>query len=73
MHSSEQEVGLRFRIIYYPFMGTDVDPERLLLMARLCYKPLGTDNLYDMVWGSDAAAGAGDQAVGKFVRTLSLQ
>jgi len=70
MHSSEQEVGLRFRIIYYPFMGTDVDPERLLLMARLCYKPLGTDNLYDMVWGSDAAAGAGDQAVGKFVRTL---
>jgi len=80
MHSSEQEVGLKFRIIYYPFMGTDVDPERLLLMARLCYKPLGTDDLYDMVWGSDASAGAkacggtasgaGDQAVGKFVRTL---
>ena len=41
MHSSEQEVGVKFRIIYYPFMGTDVDPERLLLMARLCYKPLG--------------------------------
>ena len=79
MHSSEQEVGLKFRIIHYPFMGTDVDPERLLLMARLCYKPLGTDDLYDMVWGSGAAgpgacpgaaAGVSDEAVGKFVRTL---
>ena len=69
MHSLEQEVGLKFRVIYYPFMGTDVDPERLLLMAKLCYRPLGTDTLYDMVWGS-GVADVSDDAVGKFVRTL---
>ncbi|HBK59307.1 MAG TPA: hypothetical protein DDZ84_00740 [Firmicutes bacterium] len=82
MDDSKQEVGLRFRIIYYPFMGTGVDPERLLLMARLCYKPLGVDAIYDMVWGcpdpgigpiaaaATPAATATDDSVGKFVRTL---
>ena len=28
MDDSKQEVGLRFRIIYYPFMGTGVEGER---------------------------------------------
>ncbi len=79
MDQPKQEVGLKFRIIYYPFMGTDVNPERLLLMARLCYRPLGVDAVHDMVWGQEgcgsaeaatSAATAADDGVGKFVRTL---
>lgn len=72
----EREVGLKFRILYYPFMGTSVNTERLLVLARLCYKPIGVDDLYDMVWGQDGESGDSsarnmdDEAVGKFVRGL---
>ncbi|MEA4884322.1 MAG: FAD-dependent thymidylate synthase [Clostridia bacterium] len=63
----EQEAGLKFRIIYYPLMGTEIDTERLLLMAKLCYKPIGVDAMHDMVW---AKASGHDDHVGKFVRNL---
>jgi hypothetical protein len=72
----EHEVGLKFRILYYPFMGTSVNTERLLVLARLCYRPIGVDELYDMVWGGDgkpsdsSAKTMDDEAVGKFVRGL---
>ncbi|HHY61804.1 MAG: FAD-dependent thymidylate synthase [Bacillota bacterium] len=72
----EREVEPKFRIIYYPFMGTSVNTERLILLARLCYKPIGVDGLYDMVWGTDSdpvdpgLQHMDDEAVGKFVRGL---
>lgn len=72
----EREVGLKFRILYYPFMGTPVNTERLLVLARLCYKPIGVDELYDMVWGGDGESSGSsaktmdDEAVGRFVRGL---
>lgn len=68
-----EEVGLKYEIVYYPFMGTAVNTERLLLMARLCYKPIGAASMKQMVWG-EAEGGADaridDAAVGKFVRGL---
>ena len=55
-----------FKIIYYPFMGTGFNTERLVLMARLCYAPIGVQDLKALVWGSEPD----DKAVGKFVRGL---
>jgi len=55
-----------FEIIYYPFMGTGFNTERLVLMARLCYAPIGAHDLKAMVWGKEPE----DKAVGKFVRGL---
>ncbi|MCR4425538.1 MAG: FAD-dependent thymidylate synthase [Firmicutes bacterium] len=59
------EVGLRFRIIHYPFAGTPVNTESLLLMAKLCYRPLSIDEIHDMVCGQ-----GDDAATGKFIRGL---
>lgn len=65
-----EEVGLKFEVVYYPFMGTEVNTERLLLMARLCYKPIGAVNMKQLVWGEGAGASMDDADVGKFVRNL---
>lgn len=61
-----REVELTFKIIYYPFMGTGINTERLILLTRLCYAPLGIEELYGLVHG-DAVS---DEQVGKFVRGL---
>jgi thymidylate synthase (FAD) len=58
---------MRTRVIYYPFMGTTINTERLLWMARLCYAPLGVDELAAMVRGD---SGPSDEALGRFVRVL---
>ena len=65
----KSEVSLNFRIVYYPFMGTDVNTENLLLMAKLCYKAIGVDQLYDMVNKPNTDAG-GTEKTGKFIRNL---
>ncbi|OPZ65173.1 MAG: Thymidylate synthase ThyX [Firmicutes bacterium ADurb.Bin506] len=68
-----EEVGLKYEIVYYPFMGTQVNTERLLLMARLCYRPIGAARMKQMVWGDaegPAESRIDDEAVGKFVRGL---
>ena len=62
----KSEVSLNFRIVYYPFMGTDVNTENLLLMAKLCYKAIGVDQLYDMVNKPNTDAG-GTEKTGKFI------
>ncbi len=63
-----QEVAdLQVKVIHYPFMGTDINTERLLLMTRLCYAPLGTDDILGMVQGQD---GPSDEETSKFVRGL---
>lgn len=66
MTGAAQEATLRFRVLYYPFMGTDINTERLITMARICYAPLGVDDLADLVSGR---AWTEDQ-VGEFVRNL---
>ena len=57
---------LKFRIIYYPFMGTPVNTERLVLMAKLCYSPMATDELFAAVHGEKPS----DKSCGSFVRSL---
>lgn len=62
----ENEVSLRFRILYYPFMGTNINTERIILCAKLCYSPLSVDQLYSMVQGE----AVDDEEVGRFIRGL---
>ncbi|HNV34090.1 MAG TPA: FAD-dependent thymidylate synthase [Bacillota bacterium] len=62
------QTGLNFRIINYPFMGTGVNTERLMLMAKLCYSPIGADRIADMVTGEDGTVS--DDEAGRFVRGL---
>ena len=40
-----KEASLKVKVLYYPFMGTNVDTERLLLLAKLCYAPMGISEL----------------------------
>jgi thymidylate synthase (FAD) len=57
---------LKYRIIYYPFMGTAINTERLVLMAKLCYSPIGADDIHEMVHTSSIS----DEACARFVRGL---
>lgn len=61
-----QKTELKVKVLYYPFMGTGINTERLLLLARLCYSPMGTDRLEDLLTGSKPS----DEEAGKFVRNL---
>lgn len=47
-------------------MGTDINTERLITMARVCYAPLGVDELADMISGRAWT----DEQVGTFIRGL---
>lgn len=47
-------------------MGTDTNPERLLLLTRICYAPLGIDRLENMLTGDKPD----DIQAGKFVKNL---
>lgn len=69
MMSNSNEVKLRFKIIYYPYMGTNVDPENALLMAKLCYKAIGVDDIYDMV-NEPMVDAKRKESTGKFIRGL---
>ena len=66
---NSNEVKLKFRIIYYPFIGTNVDTENAILMAKLCYKAIGVDEIYDMV-NEKMKDEAHKESTGKFVRGL---
>lgn len=57
---------LKFKILYYPFMGQNINTERLIMLARLCYSPIGVDSLHDMLWTDSPS----DEAVGRFVRNM---
>jgi thymidylate synthase (FAD) len=61
-----KDVQLRFKILNYPFMGTKINPERLILLTKICYAPLGTDQLEDMLLGDDPS----EEETAKFVRGL---
>ncbi len=61
-----QDTTLRAKILYYPFMGTTTNPERLILLSRLCYSPMEIGQLESLLHGDKPD----DEAVGKFIRGL---
>ena len=66
-----EEVALKYEIVYYPFMGTNIITERLLLMARLCYRPIGATDMKQLVWGEGPEGQRlDDEQVGRFIRGL---
>jgi len=59
-------VSLKVKVLYYPFMGTQVDTERLILLTRLCYSPMGTDKLESLLFGDNPSK----EETGSFIRNL---
>jgi len=57
---------LKARVLYYPYMGTATDPERLVLLSRLCYSPMDIDQLEALLTGDRP----NQEATGKFIRGL---
>jgi len=64
--STPSVVTLKVKVLYYPFMGTQINTERLILLSRLCYSPMGIDRLEEMLTGSQPD----DEATGRFIRGL---
>ncbi|MGB4393104.1 MAG: FAD-dependent thymidylate synthase [Bacillota bacterium] len=63
---SSSQAKLKVKVLYYPFMGTDIDTERLILLARLCYSPMDTDQLESVLTGDKPSK----EEVGRFIRGL---
>ena len=63
---SSSQARLKVKVLYYPFMGTDIDTERLILLARLCYSPMDTDQLESVLTGDKPSK----EEVGRFIRGL---
>lgn len=61
-----REATFKVKILYYPFMGTGIDTERLILLAKLCYSPLGIDELEQMLTGDKPSK----DETGRFIRRL---
>ncbi len=57
---------LRVKILHYPFMGSGIDTERLILLSRLCYSSMGTDQLESLLFGDKPTR----QQTGRFIRNL---
>lgn len=66
MPDSGTEASLEVRILYYPFIGTSVDTERLLLLPKICYAPLDISDLEKMLSGDKPSK----EEVGRFIRGL---
>ncbi|MGI6621063.1 MAG: FAD-dependent thymidylate synthase [Bacillota bacterium] len=60
------EARLKVKVLHYPFMGTGIDTERLTLLGRLCYSPMGTDELESILTGDKPSK----EEVGRFIRGL---
>jgi thymidylate synthase (FAD) len=61
-----KEASLKVKVLYYPFMGTNVDTERLLLLAKLCYAPMGISELEALLVGDKPSR----EDTGRFIRNL---
>ncbi len=61
-----QETQLSVKVLYYPYMGTNTNTERLLLLSRLCYSPMGIDRLEELLTGDKPS----DVETGRFIRGL---
>lgn len=64
--TSPEQVQFSVKVLYYPFMGTKINTERLLLLARLCYSPMGLERLESLITGDKPS----DESCGRFVRDL---
>lgn len=64
--SNPREVTLRVKVLYYPFMGTQINTERLILLTRLCYSPMSTDKLESLLLGDKPS----QEETGRFIRNL---
>jgi thymidylate synthase (FAD) len=61
-----RKTTLRAKILYYPFMGTGTNTERLILLSRLCYSPMGIDQLERLLTADEPDVAA----TGRFIRNL---
>jgi thymidylate synthase (FAD) len=61
-----RKADLKVKVLYYPFMGTGINTERLIFLARLCYSPLAIGSLEDLLVGNKPS----DERAGEFVRSL---
>ena len=61
-----KEAKMSIKILHYPFMGTNIDTERLVLLARLCYSPMGTDKLESLLFGDKPSK----EETGRFIRNI---
>lgn len=64
--NNSHESQTKVKILHYPFMGTDIDTERLILLGRLCYSPMGTNSLDSLLTGDKPSK----EETGRFVRNL---
>ncbi len=63
---SAKKAELKVKVLYYPFMGTGINTERLILLARLCYSPMGIGRMGELLTGDKPS----DEKAGEFVRGL---
>ena len=61
-----RKTTLKAKILFYPYMGTGTSTERLILLARLCYSPMGIDQLENLLTGDRP----GEKDTGRFIRNL---
>ncbi len=66
LQNNSQESQMKIKILHYPFMGTGIDTERLLLLGRLCYSPMGTEALESLLTEDKPS----EEEVGRFIRNL---
>lgn len=66
MNEADREARLEVKILYYPFMGTNIDTERLMLLPKICYAPLDVKDIEHMLFGDKPSK----EEVGKFIRGL---
>jgi len=61
-----QKASFKVKILYYPFVGTKINTERLILLARLCYSPMSTTKLESLLYGDKPS----NEETGRFIRNL---
>lgn len=66
IQGTPQEAKMSIKILHYPFMGTNIDTERLILLARLCYSPMGTERLESLLAGDKPSK----KETGRFIRNI---
>jgi len=48
-----EEAQLKHKILYYPYMRTDIDTENIILLARLCYNSFSIDDLERLLYSNE--------------------
>ena len=66
LEEGPHKTTLKAKILYYPYIGTNTNTERLILLARLCYSPVGIDWLESLLTGDKPS----EKETGRFIRNL---